>query len=826
MNGPHRSSASWKGFLLKWLRRFLDRKWFDVGLRGKMSALVTVGLTGLITIFAFIGITTVRQATQQLLGEHVLRARILAESLDSNLGQVSGLLTILSSEIDMHSPTANLQEWRSVIEEDFPSVQGIYLFDNRGRVMAGTAEAPNIDWTQVPAVQPGKDNLTRSISINGMPRPFALIVVRVFEADSRLPSGSLAAILDLSNPDIFLANTSLGLEHNGTFQILGGDGRVLVSTPPDRTLTADTIAKITTELFVEGQPTVESCLGCTGEEMNETGTVIAFAPLKQAPWGVVIWHDTAQLFARVRQLGVQTIALSVLTMIGAAFLVILTTRSVIEPVQLLTDATRQISEGQFDASTLKSVEKTLAESLENKRSRRRDEIGILSGSFLAMCTKLQLSMEEIQSLNRELDARVQARTLQLATLNAVAFTLSQSLKLPEILDRALDEVLGLTGIDVVAIFLLDTTRRELRLMAFRGLSENAARTAYRVGLLDGSCGGVIELGRTVVVPDISQVRGRGAESLRREGVTAVVHVPLMNKGVALGSMCLGTQNNTTFDEQEQKLLTAVGHQIAIAIENAHLYAEVQHKERLRGELFQKALMAQEDERKRIARELHDEISQSLTALLYEAEAGLEVSSGSRVETRLQSICDLTQHTLDNVHDLIFDLRPSMLDQLGLIPAVRWMAQARLEPRGVRVEVTARSHTGAPGNGPDEPRMSPDIETALYRVIQEAINNIARHAAARNVEIRIELEEDTASVGIRDDGIGFDLTELSPSMIKGLDGQDGRPSTDARDARGLGLSGMQERIEMLGGELEIHTAPGSGTRIFIRVPLQERSLVND
>src|SRR5574339_89904 len=149
MNESSKASSGWKARFRSWLGRLIARKWFDVGLRSKMSALVTVGLTGLIATFALIGITTVRQATQQLLAEHVLRARILAETLDSNLGQVGGLLTILSSQIDMHSPTANLQEWRSVIEEDFPSVQGIYLFDAGGNILAGTAEAPDIDWKQV-----------------------------------------------------------------------------------------------------------------------------------------------------------------------------------------------------------------------------------------------------------------------------------------------------------------------------------------------------------------------------------------------------------------------------------------------------------------------------------------------------------------------------------------------------------------------------------------------------------------------------------------------------------------------------------------------------
>lgn len=823
MKEVKKNTLGWKQLFHNWLGRIIAQNWFDVGLRGKMSALVTIGLTGLIAIFAFIGITTVRQATQQLLNEHVLGARILAENLDLTFGQIAGLLTILSSQIDMDAPQDNLEDWREVLEQDFHSVQGVYLFDEKSNLIAATGDMPGIDWKQVPSLRITPAIPPRKISIEGIPRPYVIIVVPVNRQWRQTPVGALAAVLDLSNPDIFFSSDSLNLEHIGTLQILDGTGQVLGSTSPEQTLAPATIDKIINNLYAKGKPMVEACLGCTGDEMKETGTVIAFAPLSQAPWGMVIWYDADVLFAPVRQLGMQTVVLGILALLGAFILVLVTTRSVIAPVQMLTDATRKISEVQFDASTLKSVECTLADSLVGKTGRRRDEISILSNSFITMCTRLQLSMKEIQSLNRDLDARVQARTQQLSILNTVALTINQSLNLKDILNRALDEVLQLAGIDIVAIFLLDMNNGQLKLSASRGLSENAARLAYQVGLLDSSCGGVMELGKPVVVPDLSPYRGRGAQSLKQEHVTALMHVPLMIKGFALGSLCVGTRGNMQFDSEEQKLLKAIGNQIAIAVENARLYAEVQRKERLRGELFTKALAAQEDERKRIARELHDEVSQSLTALLYEAEDGLAIDNHPTTRERLQSICNLTQHTLDNIHKLIFDLRPSMLDQLGLLPALRWLAETRLEAKGIRVTVNACSNSRLTDNEADFHRLSPEIETTLYRVVQEAINNIARHAAARNVEILLELDEETAKVNIRDDGIGFDLAELNTTVIKDFEEKDPNLS---EDTRGLGIIGMQERIELLGGDLEILTAPGNGTQIHIRVPLRERSLAYD
>ena len=389
------------------------------------------------------------------------------------------------------------------------------------------------------------------------------------------------------------------------------------------------------------------------------------------------------------------------------------------------------------------------------------------------------------------------RNEQLSILNAVATTVNQSLDLEDILGQALDEVLRLTGIDAGAIFLQEEMLGNLELLAHRGLSEEAAHLASRLGMLDGACGGVLELGQLIVVPDISRYRGRRAESLKREELKTLVHVPLTSKGCTLGSMCIGTRRQHEFNKGEQELLTAIGSQIAVAVENARLYAEVQHKEQLRGELLREIITAQEEERKRIARELHDDTSQALAALLYAAEEGMEMSSLEEVKEMLEGMRMLAVRTLDGVHKLIFDLRPTMLDHLGLVPALRWFAQSRLEPTGVRVKIEERS---------DPRRMPTEVETALFRVVQEAITNIARHSAARNARITFDFNDEAVTVDVADDGIGFDIIELALSPDSG---------------RGLGLMGMRERVEVLDGEIEIISSFGYGTQVQIRVPIPER-----
>lgn len=234
------------------------------------------------------------------------------------------------------------------------------------------------------------------------------------------------------------------------------------------------------------------------------------------------------------------------------------------------------------------------------------------------------------------------------------------------------------------------------------------------------------------------------------------------------------------------------------------YREIRDKDRIRRELLGKVISAQEEERKRIARELHDETSQSLAALLVAIDAA-DVSRSNDGEVRhggpdakasLSGVRRLATSTLEGVHKLIYDLRPSLLDDLGLLPAIGWYAESRLQPLGVKVHVEVEG---------EERRLEPQVETALFRIIQEAIGNVAKHAQADNVAVSIAFGQSSIEVEIEDDGNGFDITALKD-----------RPA----DGRGFGLLGMRERVSLLGGTIEIDSDVGGGTRIKITVPCEK------
>jgi signal transduction histidine kinase len=216
------------------------------------------------------------------------------------------------------------------------------------------------------------------------------------------------------------------------------------------------------------------------------------------------------------------------------------------------------------------------------------------------------------------------------------------------------------------------------------------------------------------------------------------------------------------------------------------------------QLLSKIVSVQEDERRRIARELHDETCQTLAALGMKLDAALSAPTPAIVHDRLTEARAFAQRTLSEVHALIYDLRPSVLDDLGLFPAIRWLAEHNLTP----VHIAYRCEVTQPGRS-----LNSERETTLFRAIQEAIRNVARHSEATQVLIQVEERQHDLQVEIEDDGHGFD-----PSSV----------AVPGPSGRGLGLLGMRERVSMVGGTVEVISSADAGTRVVLRVPFQEEN----
>jgi signal transduction histidine kinase len=237
-------------------------------------------------------------------------------------------------------------------------------------------------------------------------------------------------------------------------------------------------------------------------------------------------------------------------------------------------------------------------------------------------------------------------------------------------------------------------------------------------------------------------------------------------------------------------------------ELADANARLEDRERLRQDLLRKVITAQEDERKRVARELHDETSQTLAALGIGVDLALAACpddpAAPSVRERLADVRALVKRMHAELHRMIVNLRPSVLDDLGLAAAIGWFAERQVAAAGiaVRCELEELEELDA--------RLPAEIETAIFRAVQEALVNITRHAHAETVLIQGSAAGGRLLIEIEDDGVGFDPAGIERSHDS---------------MRGIGLLGMRERLEILGGSLEVDSTPGEGTRIVFSVPLE-------
>lgn len=227
--------------------------------------------------------------------------------------------------------------------------------------------------------------------------------------------------------------------------------------------------------------------------------------------------------------------------------------------------------------------------------------------------------------------------------------------------------------------------------------------------------------------------------------------------------------------------------------------ELQRKEELRAQLLDKVISAQEEERQRIARELHDETGQALTSLMVGLHLAEQAGPSLELTQRLGDLRALAAQTLDEVRRLSLELRPGSLDDLGLVPTLEQYVRQFAQQHGIAIAFQAL--------GLDGKRLPPPVELVLYRTIQEALTNVARHAQAQHASVLLDRRPDGVVVLVDDDGVGFDVV----SALQATDG----PS--------LGLHGMQERAALVGGKLTIESSPGSGTTLYLQIPLPQEVL---
>jgi signal transduction histidine kinase len=414
--------------------------------------------------------------------------------------------------------------------------------------------------------------------------------------------------------------------------------------------------------------------------------------------------------------------------------------------------------------------------------------------FARLQDELQKSREELASANaalraseRELEQRVEERTRELATLLRVSNNITSTLELGSLLGLILDQLREVVEYRLASISALEND--VLVLLKQRG--DPSPMLLERENLSDHpNTLRMLEAGRPLIIPDLNadtylagRVRGnivkRGQEAVYA-GSNSWMSIPLVARDKPVGALILTHAEVNYYTPARAELAMAFANYAAIAVENARLYAQA-------------GRLAALEERQKLARELHDSVSQALYGIALGARTARTLldREPDKAAEPMDYILSLAEAGLAEMRALIFELRPESLETEGLVAALGKLVNAL----GARHQLEVRLDAG------DEPDVSMDVKESLYRIAQEATNNIAKHAQAKHIEVRLMKGNEQLILMISDDGVGFDTNGEFPGH--------------------LGMHTMHERAEKAGGRLTIVSTANTGTQIQVMIPLVTR-----
>ncbi|MCB0116831.1 MAG: GAF domain-containing protein, partial [Caldilineaceae bacterium] len=807
---------------------------------------------------------------------------------------------------------------------------GVVIFDNFGTVVATDPPRPEIlgeSWQSksyvsrillssrpvysdiVPDGPNGEDVIVVAVPIIGAQREFRGALAGMF----RLKADTVSSFYgDL---------VKLRLNKGGVAYLVDSKGRVIYHVDINR-IGEDLSASPIVQQVIAGENDAVRTRTETADDI-----VAAFAPVPDTPWGLVTeesWLELNRASEGYRQF---LALLLVLGFVLPSLFVAFGVQRITQPLHDVIDAAKKVAAGDFEQQIIVHT---------------NDEIAELARQFNHMSAQLQASYTEMER-------RVAARTRELATLYDITQSTSHSLDLPTVLQTGLEGVLSALNFELGVIYLRDPVTGELEQIYDWGMSESFRKEPAR-GQFSRR---VAETAAAVLIDDLV-LADDPPQNLLNAGYRAVAGIPLLSKQQVQGVLSVASREPRIFKPQDVELLTSIGRQIGIAIENARLYETEQHRaeqfrvisemgrsitsildvddllrqmtkliqstfnyyhvgigmveeddivyqvgagrmleendnrfspNRLRigreglsglvastGEpylsrnvnadpryialagsrtqselvlpikskgqiigvldvqeehanafddvevtvlqslanqagvaienarLYERARqLAVLEERQRLARDLHDSVTQALYGATLYAEAAARLVDAGKTEIaaeHLRNLRDTTHEALGEMRLLIFELRPSILESEGLVAALHARLEAVEGRTGLNTEISVDGVAKLPA----------DVEEGLYWISQEVLNNTLKHAKATHVTVKLQgaPEKQCLQLVIQDNGIGCDLAE-------------------ARRAGGLGLRGIEERVSLLNGRLEMQSQPGAGTTVIVEVPVDQHYL---
>jgi nitrate/nitrite-specific signal transduction histidine kinase len=586
----------------------------------------------------------------------------------------------------------------------------------------------------------GAQVITVAVPITGPQGEFNGVLAGMF----RLGATSVSALYG----DI--AKLRVGV--SGDVYLVDGGGRV-IAHPDPALVGADLTSQKVVRRVVSGQTGAERT-----RDLNHRDVVAGYAPVPGTTWGLIAVENWSTLIRPFQRYRTFLLVLLVLGVLVPSLVVLLGVRRLTRPVLDLTEAARRVAAGDFEHAVNITT---------------HDELQELGQQFNEMSAQLRDSYAD-------LDTRVAARTQELATLNAVAAVVSQSLNLGRILEDALGKIITELGFAAGAAFVLPDTESGdgvLKLVTSVNLSSDvSAALALRVPeVLERR---LREPGRQTQALTLDVLAsGDAPNALETAGWRSAVEIPLNAKGTVFGALLLFAADDMELTPEQLASLSGLGNQIGMAVDNARLYAQAEES-------------AATMERNRLARDLHDAVSQTLfsASLIAEVLPRIYERDPQQGRERLEELRQLTRGALAEMRTLLLELRPAALAEANLPDLLQLLGEAVAGRSRIPIDVHVDTAIDVPA----------EVGVALYRIAQEALNNVAKHSGATHASVLLcDCDVDGPERGalelvVADDGSGFDPEAARPGSL------------------GVGI--MAERAESIEARLELRSRPGEGTRV--------------
>ncbi|MCL4535541.1 MAG: histidine kinase [Bacteroidetes bacterium] len=728
-----------------------------IGLRTKIIAWSFVPTAIILVAVALVTFYAYQQVTEDLvIGRNRELSRLSAGQLATEVAEYSTTLDTLArtSGIQSNDPSVQRAALKGARNRLVVFDAGVIILDSHGEVVAADPERPDAvghDWSnrtyfrQVlraggPAFSDvvtdgprGTEVIVVAVPITGPQGEFLGMMAGMF----RLGASSLSAFYG----DI--VKLRIG-ESSGAY-LVDRNGRVIYHSDAER-IGSDLSAQPVVREVTSGKIGSIRTTDPSGQEI-----VASFAPVPGSPWGLVTQERWSALIAPSQGYSRLLLLLLALGVVVPAVVVTFGVRLITRPIAELIAAFQAVASGNFGQTITVTT---------------GDELEKLAEQFNVMSAELQESYAN-------LERRVADRTKELATLNAIAAVVSSSLDLNEVLNDALDKTMEIMAMEVGGAFRAAEDGQTLLLVAHRGVSEEFARSVSQLPLL----GGMAEPAAAECQPTVRPVADLSEQEMRspleREGIRLLISVPLGAKGRVLGAIYLATRTSRSISREEHSMLAAIGQQVGVGVENARLYERAEQS-------------AETAVRSRLARDLHDAVTQTLfsASLIAEVLPRLWERNPDEGRRRLEELRQLTRGALAEMRTLLLELRPSALVETWLGDLLRQLGEAITGRARVPIVLTIEGQRPLP----------PDVQVTLYRIAQEALNNLAKHAGASQASVTLRCRPNEIELCVSDDGRGFDLTGVSPEHL------------------GLGI--MHERAEAIGASLSIESYPGRGTKVAV------------